>query len=53
MNDKYSHYKKDKTIDTMLKKLKYAIKTASKNIEEMEEDIMSNKDYEVEITIPD
>ena len=53
MNDKYSHYTKDKTINTMLKKLEYTIKTATKRIEEMEENIMSNKDDDIEVTIPD
>ena len=49
MNDKYSHYKKDKTINTMLKKLEYAIKTATKRIEEMKEDMM---DDDIEAKIP-
>ena len=48
MNDKYSHYTKDKTINTMLKKLEYAIKTATKRIEEMKEDMM-NDDIEAKI----
>ena len=37
-NDKYSYYTKHKTINTMQKKLEYAIKRATKRIEEMEED---------------
>ena len=40
MNNKYSHYAKDKTINTMLKKLEYAIKTATKRIEEMKDDMI-------------
>ena len=53
MNDKYSHYTKDKTINTMLKKLEYTIKTATKRIEEMKENMMSNKDDNIEAKIPD
>ena len=37
MNYKYSHYTKDKTINTMLKKLEYTMKMANKRIEEMED----------------
>ena len=53
LNDKYSHYTKDKTINTRLKKLEYAIKTATKRVREMEEDKMSNKDDDVKVAIPD
>ena len=53
MTDKHSHYTKDKTINTMLKKLEYAIKTATKRIEEMKENMMSNKDDDIEAKIPD
>ena len=53
MNDKYSHYTKDKAISKMLKKLKIAVKIATKGIEEMEENIMSSKDDHIEVTIPE
>ena len=53
MNDKYSHYTKDKTINTMQKKLEYTIKTATKRIEEMKENMISNKDDDIEAKIPD
>ena len=42
MNDKYSHYAKDRAINTMLKKLQYAIKTAIEKVNEMKEDIMDD-----------
>ena len=42
MNEKYTHYAKDKAINTMLKKLQYAIKTAIEKINEMKEDIMDD-----------
>ena len=37
INDRYSHYKKDQNISTMLKKLKYAIKTTIKKVEVIQE----------------
>ena len=40
MNDKYFHYTKDIAINTMLKKLQYAIKTATEKIDEMKDDVM-------------
>ena len=52
MNDKYSHYLKDKAIGKMLQKLQYALKIAAKRIEEMEEDLMDNKDDNIEVIIP-
>ena len=51
MNDKYSHYLKDEAIRKMLKKLQYAVKIAAKRIEEMEEDMMDNKDDDIEVII--
>ena len=40
--NKYSHYTKDKAINIMLKKLEYAIKTATKKIDEMKDDMMDD-----------
>ena len=50
INDRYSHYKKDKGIGTMLKKLEYAIKTKSKKVEEMKEELLSKKEDDTEAT---
>ena len=53
MNDKYSRYTKDKTINTMLKKLEYTLMIATKRIEEMEENMVNNMDDDIEAKIPD
>ena len=42
MNEKYTHYANDKAINTMLKKLQYAIKTAIEKINEMKDDMMDD-----------
>ena len=49
MHDKYSHYKKDKTINTMLKKLEYTMKLANRRIEEMED----MNDDDIKAKLPD
>ena len=36
MHEKYAHYKSDKTINTMLKKLEYTMRIGNKKIEEIE-----------------
>ena len=37
MHEKYSHYKKDKAINTMLEKLEYTMRMANRKIEEIED----------------
>ena len=45
INDRYSHYEKYQSINTMLKKLKYTLKTTTKKVEEIQEElIISNRE---------
>ena len=37
MHEKYSHYKKDKAINTILEKLEYTMRMANRKIEEIED----------------
>ena len=63
MHDKYSHYKKDKAINTMLKKLEYTMKLSKRNIKEIEDmnddiqarlsDLFRRHIKEIESTTPD
>ena len=48
MHDKYTHYTGNKIINTMLKKLEYALKIANRKLEELEDmddKIQSNLSY--------
>ena len=51
LNEKYSHYMKDRAINTNMKKLEYAINTESKRIDEIK-DGMIDDDMEAKVPGP-
>ena len=50
INNQFSHYKKSQSISMMLKKLEYTIKTATRKVEEIQEELLIKRENDTEAT---